>query len=127
MKHLYQFLVLTAFVLLGEAVRFLVPLPVPAGIWGLVLLFLALWTGVVKLGQVEGAAKFFLGILPVLFIVPAVGVMDVFADIQGALLAMIGVAMIVCIATMASTGYLADFMIWLKDRGVKGKTKVQKK
>ena len=42
-----------------------IPLPVPASVYGLVLLLAALLTGVIKLDQVEGAADFLIEIMPV--------------------------------------------------------------
>ena len=54
----------------------LIPLPIPAGIYGLILLFLALMTGVVRLSQVKGAADFLIEIMPIMFIPAAVGLLD---------------------------------------------------
>jgi holin-like protein len=116
MKHLLQFLLLMAFVLAGEAIYAVVPLPIPAGIWGLCLLLVALWTGIVKLPHIENIANFFLAIIPVLFVVPAVGILEIFGDIKSVWPAMLAVVAITYLAAMASTGWLAEFMIWLKDR-----------
>ena len=41
MKYLYQFLVITLITFLGETLNRLIPLPIPAAVYGLVLLFLA--------------------------------------------------------------------------------------
>ena len=49
MKYLNQFLIIMGFTLAGEALQRLVPLPIPASVYGLVLLFAALCLGVVKL------------------------------------------------------------------------------
>ena len=46
------------FSFIGEFFRMVIPLPVPASVYGLVLLLAALLTGVIKLDQVEGAADF---------------------------------------------------------------------
>lgn len=45
MKHLRQFLIILFFSFLGEGLKALLPLPVPASIYGLVLLFAALELG----------------------------------------------------------------------------------
>ncbi|MCL1785897.1 MAG: CidA/LrgA family protein [Alphaproteobacteria bacterium] len=109
------------FVFAGEAVYAVVPLPVPAGIWGLLLLLSALVSGVVKLPQIENVANFFLAVIPVLFVVPAVGVLEIFGDIAKIWPIMLAVICITYLAAMASTGWLADFMIRMKDK----KSKVQ--
>ena len=49
MKYLTQFLRITAFTLAGELLQRLIPLPVPASVHGLALLFAGLCLGVVKL------------------------------------------------------------------------------
>ena len=121
MKYLQQFLLLMLFVFAGEAVYAVVPLPVPAGIWGLLLLLSALVSGVVKLPQIENVANFFLAVIPVLFVVPAVGVLEIFGDIAKIWPIMLAVICITYLAAMASTGWLADFMIRMKDK----KSKVQ--
>ena len=41
MRYLRQFLWIIGFTLVGEALHALLPLPVPAAVWGLVLLFIA--------------------------------------------------------------------------------------
>ncbi|MCL2758362.1 MAG: CidA/LrgA family protein [Alphaproteobacteria bacterium] len=121
MKYLQQFLLLMLFVFAGEAVHAAAPLPVPASIWGLCLLLGALLSGIVKLPQIEGVANFFLVIIPVLFVVPAVGVIEIFGDIKEIWPIMLGVIGITYLAAMASTGWLADWMIRIKDRRKRGR------
>ena len=41
MQYIKQFMIIMAFTLVGQALKALIPLPVPASIYGLVLLFLA--------------------------------------------------------------------------------------
>ena len=68
MKYLTQFLRIAAITLVGELLQRLIPLPVPASVYGLILLFAALCTGVIKLEQVKDAAGFLISILPILII-----------------------------------------------------------
>ena len=68
MKYVKQFLIILLMALLGGFLNWLIPLPIPATVWGMVLMFLALMCGVVKLNQVEDTAAFFMGIMPMLFI-----------------------------------------------------------
>ena len=42
MKYLYPFVIILAFTFLGELMNYFIPLPIPASIWGLLLLFGAL-------------------------------------------------------------------------------------
>lgn len=98
MRYLRQFLWIIGFTLVGEALHALLPLPVPAAVWGLVLLFIALESGNLKLSSVEDCGQFMLGIMPVLFIAPAVGLMDswpVLASVWPAVLAIIVLSTVV--------------------------------
>ena len=52
MKYIRQFLIILLITFLGEVCRYLIPLPVPASIYGLLLLLGALLGGVIKLDQV---------------------------------------------------------------------------
>lgn len=76
MTYIFQFLRILSFCLLGELLHFFVPLPIPASIYGLTLLLLALKTGIVKLEQVKQTGSFLTGIFPLLFIPGGVGVME---------------------------------------------------
>lgn len=74
MKYIFQFARILAFCLLGEILHTLLPLPIPASIYGLVLLFAALTLGWVKLEQVKQAGNFLTGILAFLFIPSVTGI-----------------------------------------------------
>ena len=86
MKYLSQFLIILGFTLAGEALQRMVPLPIPASVYGLILLFTALCLKVVKLDQVRQAGTFLSSILSLLFVSPTVGIVDDWGLIQGDLL-----------------------------------------
>ena len=64
------------FTLAGEALQRLLPLPIPASVYGLTLLFLALCLKLIRVEQVKTSANFLISILPVLFVSPAVDIVD---------------------------------------------------
>ena len=66
MKYLSQFLIIMGFTLAGEVLQKLIPLPVPASVYGIALLFLALNFKLVKLEQVKDVGGFLSSILPLL-------------------------------------------------------------
>ena len=76
MKYIQQASIIFLFAFLGETLARLLPLPVPAAIWGLILLFLALCTGAVKEEWIKDAAHGLVTILPVLFVAPTVNLME---------------------------------------------------
>ena len=76
MKYVFQFARILAFCVLGEALHALLPLPIPASIYGLVLFLLALRLHIVTLDQVKETARFLTGIFLVLFIPGTVGIVE---------------------------------------------------
>ena len=56
----------------AELIKYLLPLPIPASVYGLILMLLTLLTGLIKPEQISTVADFFLSIMPVLFIAPTV-------------------------------------------------------
>ena len=116
MKHLRQFLIILLFSFLGEGLKALLPLPVPASIYGLVLLFTALEFGIIKLSAVENAGKFLIEIMPVMFIPAGVGLM-VSWNVLKPLLIPVGIITFVSfVAVAVATGKTAQWMI-KKDEG----------
>lgn len=86
LKYIFQFCRILAFCFAGEALHFLLPLPIPASIYGLLLLLAALRAGVVRLEQVQATGQFLIAIFPLLFIPAAVGVMELWAELGAMLL-----------------------------------------
>jgi holin-like protein len=74
--YLKQSAILFGFSLLGEALNRLIPLPIPAAVYGLVLLFAALCLKIVKVEQIDKVSDFLLTILPLLFVSPAVNLLE---------------------------------------------------
>ena len=58
MKYLKQFLIILVISLIGEILNKLLPLPVPASIYGMVILFAGLLSGIIKLESVKEAGSF---------------------------------------------------------------------
>ena len=76
MKCLKQGLIILGFTGLGEVLAYLIPFPIPAAIYGLVLLFLSLLTGLVKIHMVKEVASFLTSVLTVFFVAPAVRILE---------------------------------------------------
>lgn len=74
--YLKQSAIIFGFSLLGEALNRLLPLPIPAAVYGLVLLFAALCLKIVKVEQIDKVSDFLLTILPILFVSPAVNLLE---------------------------------------------------
>lgn len=99
-----------------ELVKYVLPLPIPASIYGMVILFVGLMTGHIKLSSVKEAGKFLIEIMPVMFIPAGVGLM-VSWNVLKPLLIPVGIITFVSfVAVAVATGKTAQWMI-KKDEG----------
>ncbi|MEE1181760.1 MAG: CidA/LrgA family protein, partial [Treponema sp.] len=73
MKYVNQFCIILAFSFAGEILNCLIPLPVPASIYGLLLMFLALEFKIIKVHHVKEVSSFLLGIMSIFFVPSSVG------------------------------------------------------
>ncbi len=96
MKYLTQFLIILAFTALGEFLAYLIPLPIPAAIYGIVLLLIALCTGLLKPKHIDQTARFLTSLLPLLFVAPTVSILSCWGIIQANL---VGICVIVAVST----------------------------
>ena len=82
MKYLKQFLIILVISLVGELMNKFIPLPVPASIYGMVILFAGLLTGLIKLDAVKEAGRFLIEIMPVMFIPAGVGLISSWLNLK---------------------------------------------
>ncbi len=111
MKYITELVVILGFSLLGEIVKMAIPLPVPAGIYGLLLLFFALVFGVVKLGQVAHTGHYIIEIMIVMFIAPSVGLIKTWSVLSEVLVPYCVIVLLTTIAVMVVTGHVAQWLI----------------
>lgn len=116
MKFLRQFGIILFISFLGEMLHMMIPLPVPASVYGLILLFAALCTGIVKLSQVSETADFLIEIMPVMFLPAAAGLMDAWPALQAIWLPVVLITVVTTILVMAVTGRVTQHMIRSKGR-----------
>ena len=107
MKYIFQFCRILLASLLGELLVHVLPLPVPASVYGLVLLLAALKLGIFKLEQVKEAGNFLTGILPLLFVPAAAGVMDLWTELKAMLLPCLIAMIPVTLLVMGVSGWLS--------------------
>lgn len=111
MAHLRQFLIILSVSFLGEGLNALIPLPIPASVYGLALMLLALCLGVVKLEQVKGAAGFLIEIMPIMFIPPAVALLDAWGLLRPILVPTLVIIVFTTALVMVVTGRTAQAIL----------------
>lgn len=116
MKYIKQFGIIMAISFLAEVIKALIPLSIPASIYGLVIMLVCLLTGVIKLEAVEQAADFLVEIMPLMFIPAAVGLMESFDVLQPILLQVGVIIVVTTIVVMTVTGKVTQYIIERKEK-----------
>ena len=116
MKYIIQFEIIIAISLIGELLNRVNPLPIPASIYGMVILFTALCTGVIKLSAVRETGKFLIYIMPMMFIPATVGLLESWSVMQEFLTAIIVISLVSTVLVMVFTGHITQFIIKLKNK-----------
>lgn len=91
--------------------RHLIPLPVPASIYGLLLLLLALLTGLLRPESVKEISKFLIEIMPVLFIPASVGLLDALESLRAVLIPVFLVSVVSTVLVMGVSGRVTQALI----------------
>lgn len=117
MKFLRQFMIILLLSFLGEVLKMFIPLPIPASVYGLVLMLVCLMTGVLKTSQVKDAAFFLIEIMPVMFIPVAAGLIDSWKVLQPLLLPILVITVVITVFVMVITGKVAQMIA--QKRGIK--------
>lgn len=125
MKYIYQIGIISIISFVAELLYVLLPFPVPASVYGLVILLVLLLTKVVKLEQVEDVADWLIKIMPILFIGPSVGLMNSFDAIKGQVLPLAIMCVLSTLGVMIVTSVTAQAVIRIKRK--KGKADKEEK
>ena len=108
MKYIKQLVLIALITFFGEVLNYLLPLPIPASIYGMVIMFLCLKTGIIKLERVEDTADLLLNVMPIFFIAPTVGIMDSFGLIKNDLFGILVICIISTMVVMLVTGHVSQ-------------------
>lgn len=115
MKYLKQFLIILAVCCVGELLRYFLPLPIPASVYGLVIMLILLITKIIRLEQVKDAANFLIEIMPILFIPAIVGLITAWDRLQQMLLPTCIIVVVSFLSVMCATGKVTDYLIDRKE------------
>ncbi len=117
MRFIRQFSIILFVSFVGEIFHYFIPLPIPASVYGLVLMLAALCIGILKVDQVKEASNFLIEIMPVMFIPAGVGLLTAWEELQPILIPISVITVLTTIIVMAVTGRTTQGMI----RAQKGK------
>lgn len=118
MKYLIQLLIILVVSCIGELLNYFIPLPIPGSIYGMILLFVLLCCGVVKLSQIKETGKFLIDIMPILFVPSAVGIISQIEQLKSIWIQIIIITIVTTFIVMGITGLVTQLLI-RKKRGNK--------
>ena len=104
MKYLIQMMIIGGITFLGEMLHVLIPLPVPASVYGMAILSVCLCLHIIREEQIQETAQWLLAVMPVMFIGPGVEIMEHYTKIADSLLPFAAVVLISTVLVMAATG-----------------------
>ncbi len=111
MKYLKQFLIILEISYAGELLKYVLPLPIPASIYGMVILLVGLLTGWIALDAVKDVGKFLIEIMPVMFIPAGVGLMSSWGILKPLILPVSIITVVTIVTVMAATGKVSQWVI----------------
>lgn len=111
MKYVKQFAIILTISFVGELFNRFIPLPIPASIYGMVILFTCLQTKVIKLSSVKETGKFLIEIMPIMFIPSAVGLIDAWGVLKPIWVSVVTITLVTTIIVMGVTGRITQHVI----------------
>ena len=125
MKYLHQFMVIIGITFVGELLKYMLPLPIPASIYGMVIMFVGLMTGVIKLDAVKDVGKFLIEIMPIMFIPAGVGLMSSWSVLKPLLLPVSIITVVTIITVMGAAGRSSQWVIRRDRKRAENREKVK--
>lgn len=114
MKYVIQFLIIIAFSFAGEVLHKVLPLPVPASIYGIILLFVALETKLVRVQQIKEVSSWLIAVMPLMFVPAAVGLIPAWPNVSRYLLQYAVMTVVSTFVVMAAAGWATQLIIRYK-------------
>jgi holin-like protein len=111
MKYVRQFGIILAVSFIGELLKYFIPLPIPASIYGLLIMLIALKTRIIPLHKVKDAGDFLIEIMPLMFIPAAVGILTSWKELHKILIPAIIVIVITTIIVMIVSGRITQAVL----------------
>ena len=113
MRYIRQFGIILGVTCAGEILKYFIHLPIPASIYGLIIMLILLITGVVKVENVKGVATFLIEIMPLMFIPAAVGLLTSWNQLQRILIPVSIITVISTVVVMVVSGKVTEFALKL--------------
>lgn len=117
MRYVIQLFIIICFSFLGEILHKVLPFPIPASIYGIVLLFLALELKILKVAQIREVSTTLIISMPVMFVPPAVGLISSLENIKDSWAEYLLITFASTFVVMAIAGWSTQWIIlWRRNK-----------
>ncbi len=116
MKYVKQFLIILLISFIGEGLNYAIPAPIPASIYGMVILFVCLCTKIIKLDDVKDTGMFLIEIMPLMFIPAGVGLMKSWGVLKPLIVPVLVITVVSLVAVMGVSGHVSQRIIANEDK-----------
>ena len=116
MKYIGQLCIILGISVIGEMLNHLIPLPVPASIYGLVIMLVLLCTKLIKIHHVKEISDFLLAAMPIMFVPAGAGVIKYWSVIKPMIIPCIVIVIFVTVIVMVVTGRVTQAIIKLRGK-----------
>lgn len=107
---LKEFSIILIIYFLGELLHKISGLPIPGNVVGMLILFLGLYTGIIKLKMIGKISDFLLDNLVFFFLPAGVSLITCFSLLEGKWTAILEVSLISTVVTLGVTGLTVEFV-----------------
>lgn len=125
MRYALQLLIIICFSFIGEVLHMILPLPLPSAIYGIILLFIALETKILKVQHIREVSTTLIKAMPVMFVPPAVRLMDTWGSVRHSWPQYLAITILSTFAVMGVAGWLTQSMMRRRDKKATKETKAK--
>ncbi|EDS72944.1 CidA/LrgA family protein [Anaerofustis stercorihominis] len=111
MKYLYQFLIIALITFISELLNYMIPLTIPASIYGLVIMLVLLKSGVLKLKYIKDVGGFLLDTMPIMFVPIGVEIITIYSAMTDFIFPATVITIVTTIIVMVVTGLVSQKII----------------
>lgn len=111
MKKLGSFIIIFGISFIGEVLNRFIPLPIPASIYGIIILFCLLEFRVIPLNAVKETGDFLVSMMQIMLIPAVVGLLDIWDIIRPNLLQYALIILVSTFVVMGISGKVTQLLI----------------
>ena len=117
MKYIPQYFIILIVGVIGEVLNAAIPAPIPACVYGIVILFFLLFFKAVKHEQINESARFLINVQPIMFIPAGVGLIVIWDEVKNSIVAYVIACVVTTILIMVITGKITELVIKMNKKG----------